>query len=335
MRNADFGGYAMTSQAGISRRAVLAGGVALPLAASAGTAGEAAARPAGSTLFDAHIHFFTSDTGRYPVDLRNAREPEEIMRARLLRAPVIPAEMLATWDQLGIGAGLGVQYSGAYKADNSYLLDVARANPRRIGTEIILNSANPESPALLRRLAAAQRVSAVRLTGFVDADGDLPWLKSPGAIEIWAAARELKLPIGITYLKMVPTGAALTTVRALSDRFPDCTIILEHLGWTGSTGSEDGLLPDHLALRDHANIRFKWTTLNIDALSAAGIAPQAFLRASVDAFGAERLMWGSDYGNTTRPYAGIVADAHDAARRLNAAEANAVMGGSARALFRI
>jgi predicted TIM-barrel fold metal-dependent hydrolase len=286
-------------------------------------------------LFDAHIHFFTSDTGHYPVDLRNAREPEDVMRARIMRAPVLPSAMLRQWDQLGIGGGIGVQYSGAYKADNSYLLDVAKAEPKRIGTEIILHSSNPQSPALLRRLAEVQHIGAVRLTGFVDDKGDLPWAKSSGALEIWAAARALKVPVGITYLRMIPTSAALNTVRALSDRFPDCTIVLEHLGWTGSTGTEDGLLPDHLALREHGNIHFKWTTLNIDALSNAGIAPQAFLRAAVDVFGAQRLMWGSDYGNTTRPYAGIVADAHDATRLLSAAEANAALGGSARALFRI
>jgi predicted TIM-barrel fold metal-dependent hydrolase len=324
----------MTTHEGFSRRTMLAGCAALPLV-TAVAVDSAPARPNGRELFDAHIHFFTSDTGHYPVDLRNAREPEDVMRARIMRAPVLPAAMLRQWDELGIGGGIGVQYSGAYKADNRYLLDVAKAEPKRIGTEIILNSANRESPALLRRLAEAQRIDAVRLTGFVDDSGDLPWLKSAGALEIWAVARELKIPVGITYLRMVPTQAALTTIRALSDRFPDCTIVLEHLGWTGSTGTDDGLLSDHLALRDHGNVHFKWTTLNIDALSNAGIAPHAFLRAAVDAFGAKRLMWGSDFGNTTRPYAGIVADAHDATRTLNAVEAKAVLGGWARALFRI
>ena len=39
--------------------------------------------------------------------------------------------------------------------------------------------------------------------------------------------------------------------------------------------------------------------------------------------------------HTTRPYSGIVADAHDATRLLSAAETTAVLGGSARALFRV
>lgn len=317
------------TDSGVSRRSMLAAAASLPLARPALAAGQA------QGLVDAHIHFFTNDLDHYPVDLRNARESEEVMRARLLHAPVTPAKMLPLWNRLGIGGGVGVQYSGAYKADNRYVLDVADANPKRVRTEIILNTGDPESPKRLRDLAGTRPVSAIRMTGFVDADGDLPWLKSPTALQIWTLAQALKLPVGITYLRPSPMSAALATIRALSDKFPTCVVMLEHLGWTASNGSEDGLLPEHIALRGHTNIHFKWTTLNIDALSNAGIDPAAFLRAAVDAFGAPRLMWGSDFGNTTRPYAGIVADAQDATRLLNAAERAAVLGGSARALFRI
>jgi len=322
-----------------SRRSMLAGATLLPFAgpALAAAAGKQVAPPdvpAGEML-DAHIHFFTNDTGHYPVDLRHAREPEEVMRARVMRAPVLPSNMMAMWDRLGIGGAVGVQYSGAYKADNSYVLDVADANPKRIGTEIILSSADPDSPALLARLADKRRVSAIRLTGFVDNDGDLPWLKTPVAMKLWAMAQERRLPVGITYLRMDPRPAAFETIRRFSDQFPGATIVLEHLGWLGGANSKDGLLPEHMALIDHRNVYFKWTTLNIDALCNAGIAPADFLRAAVDSFGASRLMWGSDFGNTTRPYAGIVADAHDATRLLNAREAAAVLGGSAHTLYHL
>jgi len=321
----------------LSRRSLLGAAAMLPLTGAALAAAPApvpAARP-DARLVDAHIHFFTNDLRHYPVDLRNAREPEAVMQARILNAPVTPEAILPLWSRMGIIGGLGVQYSGAYKTDNSYVLDAADAHPGQIRTEIILNSAAPESVGRLATLAQSRHVSAIRLTGFADADGDLPWLKSPTALDLWALAQSLGLPIGITYLRPDPTSAALHTIRTLADRFPDCVVMLEHLGWTGGAGSEDGLLPEHLALRDHANIRFKWTTLNIDALSGAGIDPAAFLRAAVDLFGPARLMWGSDFGNTTRPYAGIVADARDATRLLNAAEAAAVLGGTAQSLFRL
>lgn len=326
----------ITSPGGsMSRRSVLSAAALLPLTAS-GLASVRAASPSHpGDIIDAHIHFFTDDFAHYPVDLRNAREPEDVMRVRLRNAPVKPAKMFALWEKLGIAAAVGVQYSGAYKTDNSYLLDVADAHPDRIKTEIILNPASADSVALLDTLSRTRHVSAIRLTGFVDANGDVPWLQSGYASALWKLARERQLPIGITYLKMTPTKAALETIRRLSDLYPDNILLLEHLGWTGSVGSQDGLLPEHMALKDHDNIQFKWTSLNIDALAGAGIDTAAFLRASVDVFGAHRLMWGSDYGNTTRPYAGIVADAHDATRLLNATETAEVLGGSARRLFKL
>src|SRR4051794_33988145 len=114
----------------LSRRSVLSAAALLPLAAS-GLASARAPSPSShsSRIIDAHIHFFTDDFAHYPVDLRNAREPEDVMRVRLRNAPVKPDKMFALWEKLGIAAAIGVQYSGAYKTDNSYLLDVADAHP--------------------------------------------------------------------------------------------------------------------------------------------------------------------------------------------------------------
>ncbi|MCW2337007.1 putative TIM-barrel fold metal-dependent hydrolase [Sphingobium sp. B2D3A] len=321
----------------LSRRALL--GAVPPLLVAGPALARTRLQPsqpdATAGMIDAHIHFFSADFAHYPVDMRNAREPEEVMRARVLNAPVTPEKMLPLWEKMGIRAGIGVQYSGAYKTDNTYLLDVAQAHWDRIRTEIILNPAQVQSRSVLQALLPTKRVSAIRLTGFVDGDGDLPWLKSPGAQALWQMAQAEKLPLCITYLRMDPRSAALRTVRELADRYPDCQVVLEHLGWTGGTGSQDGLLPAHMALKDHETIAFKWTSLNVDALAGAGIDTANFLRTAVDVFGASRLMWGSDYGNTTRPYAGIVADGIDATRLLNAAERAAVLGETARRVFRI
>ena len=214
----------------MSRRSVLSAAALLPLAASGFASARTASPSHRRNIIDAHIHFFTDDFAHYPVDLRNAREPEDVMRVRLRNAPVKPDKMFALWERLGIAAAVGVQYSGAYKTDNSYLLDVADAHPDRIKTEIILNPASADSVALLDKLSRTRHVSAIRLTGFVDANGDVPWLQSGYASALWTLARERQLPIGITYLKMTPTKAALETIRRLSDFYPENMLLLEHLG---------------------------------------------------------------------------------------------------------
>jgi L-fuconolactonase len=311
------------------RRAVLAGAAALGLAGPSRAAG--LRRPAPDALFDAHIHFFTSDITRYPVDPRFAREPEEVLRARIAHAPATPETVFRLWRESGVAGGVGVQYSSVYKTDNSYVLDVADRHP--IATEIIVDALDPASPARIERLVPTRRVDALRLTGRTEEDGRLAWLDGPRTHGIWALAERLRLPVGITYLPPRPTEAAFAAVAGLADRFPGATLILEHLGWTGGANSP-GLLPMHATLAPRRNVRFKWTTLDIDALGAAGLDPARILRDAVRLYGAERIMWGSDYGNTTRPYGGTARDARDSCALLSPRERRAVLHDSGRALFR-
>jgi L-fuconolactonase len=315
----------------LDRRGFLAGGAALGLAGPLSAATRR--RPPAELLFDAHLHFFTSDLARYPVDLRNAREPEEVLRARVMHAPATPETVFALWDRAGVEGGAGVQYSGAYKTDNAYLLDVADAHPARVATEIIVNARDPASPALVERLVRSRRVDALRLTGLADADGHYPWLDSEPALAVWSLAQRLRLPVGITYLPPRPAGAAFAAIGRLADRFPGCTILFEHLGWVGGPNSA-GLLPMHTTLAPRRNVHFKWTTLDIDALGAAGIDQARVLRDAVALYGPRRIMWGSDFGNTTRPYGGMAQDARDSCALLDAPARRAVLYDNGRALFR-
>jgi len=307
-----------------------------------GGAGVVAAMPALSAtaptvqrleLFDAHLHFFTNDVARYPIDPRNAREPEAIFRERIMEDPGTPAKMFPLWEAEGVVGGAGVQYSGAYKTDNRYLLDLADQYPAKIHPEIIVNGRDPASPALATQLAATRRVRALRLTGFGEGAGSFPWLESDPVLDVWAVAGKLGLPIGITFLPPKATEASLAAVKRLAERFPQQTIILEHFGWLAGTPRDPGLLPGHLALAPSRNVHFKFTTNNIDELTAMGRPTAAFLRRAIDIFGVNRLMWGSDAGNTLRPYPGMVADAVAATASLSATERRRVLHDNGWAMF--
>ena len=50
-------------------------------------------------------------------------------------------------------------------------------------------------------------------------------------------------------------------------------------------------------------------------------------------FGAGRLMWGSDFGNTLRPYAEMVADAVASTARLSDTERRRVLHDNGAAMF--
>lgn len=318
----------------MQRRSLLAGAGGLVLAGATRLSARAEPRASATDpLFDAHIHFFSSDIAAYPIDPRFAREPEEVLRARIMHAPATPETVFPLWQAAGVVGGVGVQYSGAYKTDNRYVLDVADAHRDRIATEIIVDARNPASAADIEAKVRDHHVDALRVTGLADASGHYPWLDSEPTRAIWALAERLGLPVGVTYLPPKVTGNAFAAIAGLADRYPGCTILFEHLGWTGGPNSA-GLLAEHATLAARRNVRFKWTTLDIDALTAAGIDPAHCLRDAVRLYGASRIMWGSDFGNTTRPYGGIAKDARDSCALLSAADRRGVLHDTGRATFR-
>lgn len=306
----------------LSRRKILAAACALPVAGVA----RGAQAP---EIYDSHLHFFTNDIGHYPIDPRNSREGEAVMRARIMNDPGTPEKIFAWWAKAGVTAGTGVQYSGAYKTDNSYILDLADRYPDKIRAEIIVDGRDPKSPERLHQLATTRRVAAMRLTGFVDGTEVIPWLNSAPVLDIWAVADPLRLPVGITFLPPKGTEGALAAVRALAERYPHSPILLEHFGRLVN----GDLSPAHLALRDLPNIHFKWTTNVIDELKAQGRSTAAFLRRAADLFGIDRLMWGSDSGNTLRPYADMAADAAASTATLTAPERRRVLHDNGFAMF--
>lgn len=306
----------------LSRRGLLGAALALP-------ALPAFARETRQKLFDSHLHFFTNDIARYPIDPRGAREPEAIMRARIMAHPGTPDIVFPMWRRVGVVAGAGVQYSGAYKTDNRYILDLADRYPERIRAEVIIDGRDPASADRLAAMARTRRVSAVRLTGYVTGSDGFSWYDSSAAHAVWAAAARLGLPVGITFVPPKGLIAPLTRIAALADRYPNCTILLEHMGRL-----VDGeLSPAHLALRERRNVHFKLTTNVIDELKAGGRSTASFVRRIVDLYGADRLMWGSDFGNTLRPYPDMVADAVAATARLTTNERQRLLHDNGAAMF--
>jgi predicted TIM-barrel fold metal-dependent hydrolase len=285
-------------------------------------------------LFDTHAHFFTSDTTRYPVDLTGAREGSEAMLKRLESDPATAERVLALWDECGVTGGAAVQYNTVYKTDNSYTLAVADAHHDRVSAVLILNAAAPGTPEQLRLLATRHNVSGLRLFGYPDEAGNYPWLDSPAAIETWEVAASLGLRMIVMYAPGKPSHAALRRIIALARRFPDTVIALDHCGWPGAEGGVKGTIgPEHLELVDVPNVHFKFTQINVNRFAETGIDSAEFVRLLVDTYGADRVMWGSDFGNTKTTYLEMVEHALAATWLLTDAEREKMLETNGRRLF--
>jgi len=285
-------------------------------------------------LFDTHAHFFTSDTDRYPIDVTGAREGEEAILRRIATRPINDDYLLALWDRTGVVGGAAVQYNTVYKTDNSYTVAVADAHPDRVSAVLILDAADPATPARLRSLAEAHNVTGLRLFGPPDSEGSYPWLDSAAALDSWEVAASLGLAMILMYVPGRASPAALGRIVALAKRFPDTVIALDHCGWPDvRPGAEQDIGPEHRALIEIPNIHFKFTQINLNRFAEAGVDPARFVRAMVDSYGPGRLMWGSDVGNTKTGYEEMVAQAIAATSLLDPEEQASVLHDNGRRLF--
>lgn len=281
-------------------------------------------------FYDTHAHLFTDDVERYPIDTRGAKEGEDAVSRRIAESPIPPERLLQWWDETGVVAGAGVQYNTVYKADNSYVLDSSDRFPHRISAVVMLPAANPDTPQTLLHMIAHRRIVALRLFGFPDDAGGYPWLDSEAALHTWEAASRNNLHMVIMYVPSSESTAALGRIRALAERFSNTQIALDHCGWPSGGPIAQSPIGQ---LRDLSNVHFKVTTINFRQFDQRGVDASRWVRDAADTFGAGRLMWGSDVGNTPENYQQMTARARRAASLLSADERRAFLYDNGRALF--
>jgi predicted TIM-barrel fold metal-dependent hydrolase len=265
--------------------------------------GTAQARHSGSglpfPLFDAHLSLRSEDRVHYtraPLPQPQSGEEPEVVR------------VLRWMDQNGVAAGAAIQPVATYGVDNRYLLDSTDQYSRRLVPIAALDAEDPATPDTVRRLIAQHGLAGVRLSGPRSNDGTSPWLDSQAAHRTWAAANEASLVMDLSALSAGPAPALLAKYGRLAAQYPRARLVLDHCGWPAAAGApEFGLGPPLRALLAWRNIYFKVTTANLEAWRLANVPARDALRYYAHALGTDRLLWGSDIGNSPGSYAEMVA----------------------------
>src|SRR5690606_11187539 len=130
------------------------------------------------------------------------------------------------------------------------------------------------------------------------------------------------------------TTTALQHIKRLAQSFPNIKIIVDHIGWPEPAGAPDyGISEAHRALQPLENVYFKLTTINLNILDREKQSSSQFVRHVVDIFGADRVMWGSDYGNTQGEFVDMVHRARAATELLNEEERRKVLHDTGKAIL--
>lgn len=202
-----------------------------------------------------------------------------------------PVEVLvAEMDRAGVEKATLVQFRGVF--DNTYEIECVKRYPGRFSAIALVDTAQADAPAQLERWVN-EGAEGVRLS---------PMERSPGAdpLAIWRKAQELGIVVSASG---GVSEFANPGFESLIQELPGLKIVIEHLG-RGADDPEPRRPSFHKVL-DLA--KYPNTYMKVPGLGELCPRPMPFVQPmpfpdvppliemAIDAFGANRLMWGSDW----------------------------------------
>jgi predicted TIM-barrel fold metal-dependent hydrolase len=301
-------------------------------------------------LLDTHAHLIADDWDRYLArpftsDLPTPDRPPFTVTAE---------DLLGLMDRNGVEHACLVQRGHVYGYDNSYILDSARQHPDRLHPVVILDTQDPKTPGQYRDMIRDDGVAGFRMANARPWILDTAWMSSPNAMEIWRVSAEFRKPVALIVFDN-QLSYVLPLIKVIAGQFPDLPIILDH------GAMPFGMSQYEVALREEAgetvvmppppdygidgtisifadvpNVHFKITEINMERLVKANVSAADLVRRMVDIFGPDRLIWGSDIGQSMLwSYDEKVAMARDAASLLTAEERAGFLHDNAARIYRI
>lgn len=201
--------------------------------------------------------------------------------------------LLFQMDAYGVDKAVLVQQQGQF--DNSYLLECAWNYSDRLYAVVLVNARHPNALDQLQELAE-QGAHGIRLRPTDRSPGDDP-------LAIWRQAEALGLPIScVGSLELFADEAFAQVIEAV----PNITIVIEHLGSVNLPDGEGAPYPlrrQVFELARYPNVALKFHGLG-EICPRLYPFPQPFpfdqsylelFDLAHHAFGADRMLWGSDY----------------------------------------
>ena len=229
-----------------------------------------------------NAHMFSSDTDRYPFHPRATYVPGPQGRAS---DPL--ADYLARMEREGIDRAVLVQPE-PYGDDHRLVLDCLQRQPERLWGTSLFYPRDPDAPDKLRDLVRRHpRIVATRFHAHRGKQDYFQRFDEPGVRALWQAAAELGL---IVELHIGPDYAAQAgeAIRA----YPDTPVLIDHLAEPHMGSAVE--YAQVLALAQYDHVYMKLSGLNHFSQDAPlYLEAKPFTRLVIDAFGPDRLVWGS------------------------------------------
>ncbi|HEY1608263.1 MAG TPA: amidohydrolase family protein [Paraburkholderia sp.] len=277
-----------------------------------------------SVVIDTHTHAISPDTTRYPLAPVGGHQSEWSAKR-----PVSFEQLLASMDKAGIDRAVVVQASTVYGNDNSYVVEAVRNHADRFTGVFSIDVLAGDAVTQLQRWLDAG-LSGLRLfTTGSTMPGQAGWLDDERSFPVWEYAQRHHVSI---CLQMTAQGIpALLNMLA---RFPDIRVLLDHLARPDLAGGPPyaGAAP-LFSLASQPGVYLKLTNRTIAEAARGASTPAAFFPRVLDAFGANRIAWGSNFPAAEGSLPQLLAEARESLSMLSHDAQEAIFGGTARTIY--
>lgn len=277
-----------------------------------------------SVVIDTHTHAISPDKQRYPLAPVGGHQSEWSAKR-----PVSFEGLLASMDEAGIDRAVVVQASTVYGNDNSYVVEAVRSHADRFAGVFSLDVLAGDAVMQIQRWLDAG-LSGLRLfTTGSTMPGQAGWLDDERSFPVWEYAQRHRVSI---CLQMTAQGIpALLNMLA---RFPDIRVLLDHLARPElAEGPPYAAAAPLFSLASHQGVYLKLTNRTIAEAGRGASTAAAFFPRVLDAFGAHRIAWGSNFPAAEGTLPQLLAEARESLSMLPADAREAIFGATARAVY--
>jgi len=241
------------------------------------------------TIIDAQVHIWPPETPQRPYIKEDASKPH---RSQPLGYQDLLSEMAVS----GVDGAILVPPSWeGYR--NDYALEAAQKYPNRFGVmgKVPLNDSASEA----KMATWLQQPGMLGFRISFRHAGTHSWLDDGTADWFWAAAEKYDIPV------MIFAPFAVEKIGEIAERHPGLRVIVDHMGLNVQWRGKD-LAPGVDVLLKFA--RFRNVAVKASCLPCYVDEPYPFptlhpqIRRVVEAFGPERVFWGTDLSQLPCPY---------------------------------
>jgi L-fuconolactonase len=223
-------------------------------------------------IVDSHLHVWSEDRERYPRTDTPYRASPELL--------------LDYMDEAGVDHAV-IVLPMYYRYDNRYLADVLRQYPGRFAGVGVVDPRGPGAADELGRLVE-QGIRGVRLRATIEEE----WFGAPETEPLWRRAAELDVPVCL-----LGRPEHVGKMREVVERFPETAVVIDHFANILAT---DGVASEpfqtFLSLAEFPKVHIKLSGLHYWGSGRyPWPAAQPLLRAAIERFTPNRVMWGSDW----------------------------------------